>query len=198
MAEAFAAGEWAEAFHPRFGVGFPVLSGTCVFLSGCDGYAACSAIAALAWALGAIPVFRLASRVFDRRTAWFALILYAICPQPYLWALKGLREPFKLLGVLLMADGVVRSRDGSGRTAVLFEMCAGLALMFLFKCDAILLGGLLALAFAFCDGWSRRTWMMAASGALALQPMCFVVWEWTGWWLPAPHYVTILEKVFGG
>ena len=32
MAEAFAEGNWSEAFHPRFGVGFPVIAGLIRFV----------------------------------------------------------------------------------------------------------------------------------------------------------------------
>ena len=42
MAEAFAAGDWANAFHPRFGVGGTVVAGLFALLPGFDGFTACA------------------------------------------------------------------------------------------------------------------------------------------------------------
>ncbi len=189
MAEAFAAGNWAEAFHPRFCVGLSVLSGIVCFATGLDGYAACSAVSTLAWALGAPCLFAIASSVFDRRTAWFAFILYLICPQTVLWGLKGFRESFKLLGFLLMALALLRHASHPRQS--IFAACAGVALLLLFKCDAILPGAVFSFAYAVLDRFRRRTWILAAVAFAALQPACALVWKWTGVWLPAPHYVAI-------
>ena len=198
MAEAFAGGDWADAFHPRFGVGGTVVAGLFALLPGFDGLTACTVSSALAWALCLVPVHRLAERVFGARAAWFAFALFALCPQPLVWALGGLREPFKMLGLLLMVDALVRVRDAEGRRGNLAEAALALPLLFLFKCDAILPGLLLAFGYALGDRFRARTWALAAWGALVLQPMCLLVWTWTGFWLPAPHYVPMWQKVFGG
>ena len=198
MAEAFADGDWANAFHPRFGVGGSVVAGLFSFLPGFDGFTACTVSSSLAWALCLLPVFRLADRVFDRRTAWFALAVFAVCPQPLVWALEGLREPFKMLGLLLMVDALVRVRDADGRTACAVEACLSLPFLCLFKCDSILLAIVLGLAYAVGDCFRSRTWVLAGCGIAVLQPMCWLVWTWTGYWLPAPHYVPLWQKLFGG
>lgn len=197
MAEAFAEGDWAEAFHPRFGVGMPVVAGLIHLVVRCDGYSACAAASTFAWALGVWPVFRLGVRVFDVRTAWFAVVLYLLCPQPLVWALKGLRESFKLLGVLMMADALFSARTETRRWYPAAVAAAALWLLFTFKCDAILPGGILALVFMFVDGFRWRSAAVGLAGALALQPMCALVFSWTGYWLPAPHYVPLWQKVFG-
>lgn len=196
MAEAFASGDWSEAFHPRFAVGGTVVAGLFVFLPGFDGLTACTVSATLAWALGALVLFRLAGRIFDSRTALFALLLYCICPQPLVWALKGLREPFKMLGLLLMVDAVIRVKDRD--TASFAEACAAVVFLCLFKCDAILLALILGVVYAVRDGFRLRTWALTAWGAVVLQPMCALVWHWTGYWLPAPHYVPLWQKLIGG
>ena len=196
MAEAFAEGNWSEAFHPRFGVGFPVIAGLIRFVTRCDGYSACATASTLAWAFGAWPVYGIASRIWDRRVAWFAVILYVLCPQPLVWALKGLREPFKMLGALMMTDAIISARSQSWRAAA--KAVVALFLLFMFKCDAIALGGVLAFVLALLDGFRWRTLVVALSGALALQPMCVLVYAWTGYWLPAPHYVPLWQKAFGG
>ena len=195
MAEAFASGDWAEAFHPRFAVGGTVVAGLFALLPGFDGLTACTVGATLAWALGGLPFHRLASRLFGPRAALFAVVIYFICPQPLIWALKGLREPFKMLGLLLMVDAVVRVKDRD--LASFAEACAGVVFLCLFKCDAILLALVLGLAYAVGDGFARRTWALTAWGAVVLQPMCWLVWQWTGYWLPAPHYVPLWKGLFG-
>ena len=43
-AEAFAAGDWQYAFHPRFGVYFTAFSGIFVWLTGVDGVIACKIV----------------------------------------------------------------------------------------------------------------------------------------------------------
>lgn len=196
MAEAFTACDWFEAFHPRFAVGGTVVAGLFAFLPGFDGQTACTVSASLAWALGGLVLFRIARRLFGSRAALFALVLYFICPQPLVWALKGLREPFKMLGLLLMADAIVRAKD---RDAVSFaEACAAVAFLCLFKCDAILLAIALGLVYAALDGFRIRTLVLTAWGIVVLQPMCWLVWSWTGYWLPAPHYVPMWQKLIGG
>jgi len=196
MAEAFAAGDWGNAFHPRFGVGLSALAGLIRMFTGLDGYGACAAVSTFAWALGAIPVFSIGHRLFGRGTAWFALVLYLLCPQPFIWGLKGLREPFKLLGFAMMADAVMDCRETRSRRSAV-EACAAIWLLFTFKCDAILIGGVMAVAFAAFDGFRWNTLAVAISGVLALQPMCALVYNWTGYWLPAPHFVPIWQKLFG-
>ena len=198
MAEAFAAGDWGEAFHPRFCVGMSVLAGSVVKLTGFDGYAACTFTATLAWALSAIPLFRLAERVFDRQTAWFAVVMYLICPQLLVWALKGLREPFKVLGVLLAADAVMRRRDGEKGWLSAAEAVLGIASLVLFKSDTILVAGCFTLVYAAYDGFRWKALCVAAGAAALLQPLCALVWAWTGYWLPAPHFIPFWQKLFGG
>ncbi len=197
MAEAFSRGEWAEAFHPRFGIGLSILAGCVSALSGLDGYASCSLVATVGWALGIVPLFCIAERVFDRRTAWFSVALYVICPQLLIWGLKGLREPFKVLGALLMVDAVFRRRASNCRLSTV-EAGLGFTTFVFFKSDAILPAFIMALVFGAYDRFRVRTWVLAVWGALALQPLCFLVWSWTGYWLPAPHFVPIWKRLFGG
>lgn len=196
MAEAFAAGDFAEAFHPRFGIGLPIAAGVLCRL-GLDGLSACAAASTLVWGLGAIPLWLISASVFDRRTAWFALILYLICPQTILWGVKGFRETFKMVGVLLMVAGLFEIRDSPRGSVVLSRL--GMILLCWFKPDAILLCGILTLAFAVLTGFRRlRTWANLGVFVLIVQPMCVLTWCWTGWWLPSSQYVTMLTRIIRG
>lgn len=195
MAEEFAAGNWAEAFHPRFGVGMPVVSGLVCLLTGLNGLSASAAVSSFAWAWGLFPVWLMADRMFGRRTAWFAFALYLICPQPLLWGIKGLREPFKMLGVLLMTEAVLAGRAGGWAAAC--RAITGSVLLVTFKPDAIILCGILLAAFAVVDRMGRRTGAVFGAVALALQPMCGLTWLWSGCWLPSIQYVKVFHKLMG-
>lgn len=195
MAEAFAAGEFSEAFHPRFGVAMPVVAGLCRLVFRIDGFSSCAAVSAFAWALCALPLYWIARRVFGVRVAVFSVILYLACPTTLVWALKGLREPLKMLGVLLAADAVIECRTG-GRRAFACAL-SGILLLATIKCDSVALAAAAALAYLAADGFRRRGWLAAAGCAAALQPMCLLVFTWTGWWLPAPQYVTMIRKLLG-
>lgn len=198
MAEAFGAGNWSEAFHPRFAIGGSVIAGLLALMPGFDGFTACTVSSSFAWALGVIPMFYIADRVFDRRVAWFAVVLYILCPQPLVWALKGLREPFKMLGLLLMVDALLRVRDGNGTCrGALIEACVAQVFLCLFKCDAIVFAVAAGLTFAILDRFRLRTWILLAWGTIVLQPMCLLVYVWTGYWLPTPHYAQFLGKLLG-
>lgn len=197
MAEAFAAGEWREAFHPRFGIGLSVGAGLLTRFSSLEGLASTAAVATFAWALGVIPIFGLARQVFDRTTAWFAAALYVISPTMVMWGLKGLREPFKALGFLLLADAIFRVRKTRGWAAYV-EASLGAACLLLFKADAVLLAGAMGLVWAIQDRFRVRTWAFVVTAILILQPMCALTYQWTGWWLPASQYVVAFEKLFGG
>lgn len=193
MAEAFAEGNWVESFHPRFGVGLQFLAGTLVFLTGMDGYAACAVMASLAWALCLIPLFHVADRVFDRKTAWLAVVCFLVFPQALIWSLKGLREPFKMLGVLLAADALVSlvKRDGG----VVIKGMSAVFLLICFKVDAVLLAFLLVVSMLAVDRLGRRSLSVAGTALLALQPMCWLVYYWQGWWVPAPQYIHIIRRM---
>ena len=196
MARAFAEGDWYGAFHPRFGVGFQVLTGSLTWLTGLDGYRSCSLVSTVAWALSMVPLFRIADRLFGRTAAWFALVLFAICPQTLVWSFKGFRESFKMLGALLALDVMTGWRKG-GWTLVA-EAAAALASLILFKVDAVVIGGLFVCCVLAVDRFHPRSLVVAATGAILVQPMCCLVYSWTGWWLPAVQYISLAERVFGG
>jgi len=196
MAEAFAAGDWGRAFHPRFCLGMPVVAGTFRFLTGADGYTSCTIVASVAWAVGIVPLFLLTRRVFDEQTAWFAVVLYLVGPAILPWGLMGLREPFKVLGILLMTDAVFGCRDGGWRN--FGEASAGLALLVFFKVDAVVYGFLLTYVYMRVDWFKVRSWVLFAELILVLQPCCWLVYEWTGAWIPVLQYAPVFKRMFGG
>jgi len=196
MAEAFAAGEWREAFHPRFGIGMSVVSGIVCRITPLDGLSACALVSSAAWGLGAPFVWRIAARVFDRRTAWFAFVLYLICPQILLWGIEGLREPFKTLGALMMTDALFGCLGRDRRWWI--PALVGAVMLVTFKPDAIPLCGCLIVACGFVERFGRGFAAVVAGASAALLPMCLLTWSWTGYWVPSVQFVAVIRKVIGG
>ena len=74
----------------------------------------------------------------------------------------------------------------------------GLILLLTFKVDTILIGGVLAVVYILTDLFGKRSWIILGSSILALQPMCWSVSRWTGYWLPAVQYIVFWKRLFGG
>ncbi len=198
MAEAFAVGNWSEAFHPRFGVGFQVITGLLVFLSGgfLDGWDACLLVSSLALLLSLFPLFRLLKRVFDEATAWAGVLLVVICPQILLWVARGLRESFRMLGLLLLCDAIFACKDqAKGRG--LLSASLGTIILCSIRVDTILAAFFLIGVYFLVDRFSKRSIFLGLIALLAIQPTSFLVWKWTGWWMPAIQYVGIIQKILG-
>ncbi len=197
MAEAFVAGNWQEAFHPRFNVGMPIVAGLCHLCTGIDALSSCSVVASLAWAVAILPLFWIVERVYDRRAAWFAALLYVACPQIEIWAQMGLREPFKVLGLLFIVAGILGcANDAHGWRGF---ACAILGVFFLvmFKVDAIPLALLLVAVYFVAHRFDKKSWMLIGWSLVVVQPVCYLGWTWMGYWLPSPHFINAWQKVFG-
>lgn len=197
MAEAFAEGNWREAFHPRFGTGMPTLAGVLVWLTGASGLTACAWTALMAWAFCVPPLFTVAERLFDRPTAWMATLLYAICPMTFHWSLCGLREPFRTLGVLCGASAILRRRTGE-RWHSLWPLLAALPALCAFRSDTQAMGGALLLVYGAYDRLGARFWLAALWALAWLQPGCLLTWEWLGVWLPSTQAAGVWLRLFGG
>ncbi len=198
MAEAFAEGRWTEAFHPRFGVSFQVISGFFVWVTGglLDGWDACICASVLAYACTFRPLWKLLRRVFDEPTAWFGVLLLAISPQVLRWVSSGMRESYRMLGLVLLVEAIFACRDGEKRASLIGGAIGALVLCTI-RVDSI--AAALFLVFVFCcvDRFTRTSWILCAVTFVCLQPTSFLVWKWTGWWVPAIQYIGILEKIAG-
>ena len=195
MAEKFAAGNWQEAFHPRFGVGMSVLSGTVVAVTGLDGLAACTVVSMLAWGLTIVPLFYFVRSVFGEFAAWIAVALYVVSPIPMLWGFQGLRDTFRFLGVTCALAGIFGRFSKEYPASGLAPMLLGCLMLCVFRGDTILYCAFLLAVYAVVDRFGRNTLICAASALVFLQAPCFMVWKWTGWWLPAPQYVKFIQKI---
>lgn len=198
MAEKFAAGDWFEAFHPRFCVLFPALTGCVVRLFGTDGLTACVAVAMLGWALALVPLFRLTRNVFGPGVAWFAVVLAAICPKTLFWGFQGLRETWRLLALLLVVAALFEPREGDrGANASFVQMMLGTFILFTLRVDTFLFAVLAVAAYAVYDVVRWRFAILAAWALVWTQPCCYLTWTWTGWWLPSPQMIVVVLKYLG-
>lgn len=187
MADAFAAGDWQLAFHPRFGVLFQVLAGSFAYLTRMPGDLACQVVSIAMLSFSAVPLWFLFESLFDRRTAYFCVALLLVSDDFTRYAMDALRDSGKCLAFALIGLGVVK----------------GKAHWFAF--GAFILATLVSYGFApsavFVLGWTvyfayRHEWrkvcpvVFAFVGATVL--LSVMVHHYTGHYLPAPHYINYL------
>lgn len=110
MAEAFAAGEWRFAFHPRVPPLMPACAGLISFLFSCNGALACRLAGALFMSCGVFPLYWGIRRMYGSRTAVAAALMYAGCTSLFRLGFYGLREPACAFGLLLLFYSAVRLR----------------------------------------------------------------------------------------
>lgn len=201
MAEAFAACNWQQAFHPRFGLSFTCLTGPLVALTGMGGRAACLVVSAALWCFASVPLFAVLRRLFGRETAWWSVGVLLVAFTYLYMAGEGRRDTGRILGFAWMALGFVRTfRDPSAPTnpvAGSLWMAAGLLLTMTLKVDGIPTGSiLLAVYAALC---LRRRLLAAlvapvVAWALSIAASTLLVHSFTGHWLPFLQLIRFLGR----
>lgn len=198
MAEAFSRGVWADAFHPRFGVLYPVLTGVVCLITGLDGLSSCVAVSCLFWTACIIPLYYIARQIFGRDVAYVTVVFYIICPLPLQWAFMGLREPIRMFGILLSIWAVLI--DQSGRTvpkaACICIFSAGLAILSLIKVDGLPLAFVLWAVALFFGCRGKMVLVPLGSLLLAVQFPCLLIWSRTGYWLPVLQLRSVYRFIF--
>lgn len=198
MAEAFAAGDWADAFHPRFCVLFQVLSGSVVKLFGVSGLQACQIVAILFWGLSFPALWAVLRRVFDDLTAYIASLLLFVSVDLFLYAADGWRDDCRILPILLLVLSFqyLMSEDAKERTVgSSIAMSAAQVLSIPLRVDCLpistfFLGLFVLLAFV------RRSRAVLIAPILAwtlsVGVVCGAVYVRTGWFVPAPQYIRLV------
>lgn len=182
MAEAFARGEWVQAYHPRFGVLFPTLSGIFAWLLPIDGAQATQIAGTLLWVAAAYLAWRIAIHLFDEKTGLFAAILVFISPELSNYAMDGLREGGKTFALLSCATVFVGMRGSAWWGAL------GVFVLVTLRVDSIVLGMLMPFAFLIQATWRRqslRTYALAfGARVIGLSLMCWMTYAYDGVWAP--------------
>ena len=189
MADAFARGDWYYAFHPRFGVLFQVVAGSIAWATGLNGGSAVQIAAILFLALAAIPLWYLVREIFGEGVAWGAVALLLVSDDFTRYAMDGLRDSGKCLAFALLGLGAVRKESlwfGLGLftliTLVSYGFAVASVLVFGWCIWALLSRNYKALPLAIL-GWGLGTACVS-----------FLVHAYTGFWLPAPHYIEFFGR----
>lgn len=194
MAESFASGEWRFAFHPRFGVVFPPLTGGLVWLFGLGGDQACQIVATALLAFSSVPVWAIAKRVFgEDRIAWLSVLLVLTATEYLTYAEDGLRDPGRTLGLALCALAFL-----NGRSAV---MALGVFVLSVIKVDLYAFSGVLLAVWCALALWKRHWLKMLlpiVAWTLGTVLMCTMTYCQTGYFLPMAQFVKLYLKLTGG
>ena len=189
MADAFAVGDFEMAFHPRFGVLFQVLTGFVRRFFVFDGLQACQCVATAFWAYSIIPLWTIAKRVFDYRTAMLCVVFLLIAPGPFGLALDGLRDNGRMFAMLICALACINGQS--------LYMALGAFILLTLRVDCYFIGTVLV---AIWTLWAiaRRQWrlipMPVTAWLVGSAVVITMIHHYTGHWVPAVQLI----KYVGG
>ncbi len=194
-AEAFAAGNWNYAFHPRFGVYFTSLAGVIVMLLDITGSGACKIVSILFFSLSVFPLHRLFLMIWGKKIAVIGVILYTFCSHLLRYAADGVRDNGKTLALALAACGLVELTRRSSWHAC-FLLSGGCALLTVIRGE----GALIAL---FCLVWGiillRKDWKKIISAPalcfLLILPQLYYNYLVIGYPVPELRHAVLLDKI---
>jgi len=201
MAEAFAEGTWAFAFHPRVPMFYSALCGVLVRLFGIGGFTAAKLVSAGAFAAAVFPLYGIMRRVFDETVAAGSLLIYVV--NPFLLRLSGtgLRENMKCLLLLLMVHAVfliAERRKSPGR-----YLCLGAVsgILMITRSEMILFCGLVLFCVMVYEAYhARYPWRSLAGTLLAAAVVCVpAIVNDAVFSLPTPEvrFLTLFKAVAG-
>lgn len=182
MADAFAAGDWFHAFHPRFGVLYSVLTGLFATL-GFRGDHACQIVSIGFLAFSAIPAWYVMRRIFDEKVACITAALILLMPEYFVFAIDGLRDTARILAVLLIAYTFITDKRP-------WVLAAGVFIMATLRTDMQLLAIIVVGAWAMISIRQKnyRAILLPLGSLLLGLVLCSImVYAFTGVFLPNAH-----------
>lgn len=199
MAEAFAAGDWEFAFHPRVTPLLPVCAGILAKLFPVSGWAACQMASALFLALSVFPVFFAIRRIYGFGNAVFASALIPFCSYLMRLGCFGLRETAAVFGASLLLYAAALLHDSGRRPGGYLAFAFGAAVLLLSRGDTALFVAAASLALLVWDFIRHRHPLRSlAAGALVLlillPQMCYN-WRMIGWPVPEYRHAMVLRRV---
>lgn len=199
MAEAFAAGEWRFAFHPRVTPLLPVCAGILVQIFSCSSRLACQLAATLFLSLGLFPLYAGCRRIYGFRIAALSAILPAGCSYLIRLGYYGLRESGSLLGILLIFYAVVLLRQSSRSVGGFLCFALGETLLLLSRGDVALFG-MLAFSGLFLwdcvrNGHPLRTFAAGVLMMLLLLPQLAYNYRMIGYPVPELRHAVIMRSL---
>jgi hypothetical protein len=167
MAESFAAGKWAYAFHPRIPMLYPVLCGVLVRIGGVTGFTAAKILSISCFAASVFPLFSIMKRIFGERTATGALLVYIVNPFMLRLAGTGLRENMKCLLLILIVHAIFLIWENPDSLARYLYLGLGAGIVMITRSEMILFCGLVLFGVML---WEARWSMDAVRGDFETNP----------------------------
>lgn len=199
MAEAFAAGDWEFAFHPRVTPLLPVCAGILAKLFPVSGWAACQMASALFLALSVFPVFFAIRRIYGFGNAVFASALIPFCSYLMRLGYFGLRETAAVFGASLLLYAAALLHDSGRRPGGYLAFAFGAAVLLLSRGDTALFVAAASLILLIWDFVRHRHPLrsLAAGGLvlLILLPQMCYNWRMIGWPVPEYRHAMVLRRV---
>lgn len=200
MTEAFAHGNWQEAFHPRIPPLFVIISGTFAYLFRMGGTAACELSSALFFALTVFPLMALMERVYNYKYALWATVMYILCSRLLRIGGMGLRDPAKCFFIILAALGFICFfQKHNWKGAVYCSAgCVGLALI---RGDSLVfalmfLAALFIIELLHEKKIPYKSICAALIFCIAVSPWAFYEYRKTGWPVTEQRHAMLLNKIF--
>jgi len=200
MAEAFAHGDFAYAFHPRLQCLHPLIGGCFTWLLGCDGFTGVKLASLLFFALCIFPLYGLFKELFDYRIALGGVIIYIFASKLARLGCSGLRESMKSFVILLLVYSIIMIwKNREQLTGYLWlGLGTGLAIctrndLILFAALVLLFGGLLERC-RYRLSW--RTSIALLVTLVAGLPEFIINYQLTGMAVPGSRFIVLFEKAF--
>lgn len=199
MAEAFAAGDWEFAFHPRVTPLLPVCAGILAKLFPVSGWAACQMASALFLALSVFPVFFAIRRIYGFGNAVFASALIPFCSYLMRLGYFGLRETAAVFGASLLLYAAALLHDSGRRPGGYLAFAFGAAVLLLSRGDTALFVAAASLILLIWDFVRHRHPLrsLAAGGLvlLILFPQMCYNYRMIGWPVPEYRHAMVLRRL---
>jgi 4-amino-4-deoxy-L-arabinose transferase-like glycosyltransferase len=202
MAEAFAAGQWGFAFHPRVPPLHTVTAGLFAAGLNVNGFTATQLASALFFALGILPFYGLLRKVFSSKAAFTGIFLYLFCAPWLELAYSGLRDSAKGFLLLLAMYGAVSVFQHLGKWNGYLWTAIGSAGLALTRGDCLLYALLLLGAIFLMELRQSRTFrfplrslIAAALFSLLIAPWLQYQYNTIGYPVTAVQQVSVLKKI---
>jgi 4-amino-4-deoxy-L-arabinose transferase-like glycosyltransferase len=200
MAEAFASGDWQNAFHYRIPPLFTIVSGTFARLFYMSGTAACELSSALFFSLTIFPLMALMRKVFNQKYAIWTTVMFICCSRLLRIGGMGLRDSAKCFFIVLAAYGLICFfRKYSWKGAVYCSLgCVGLALT---RGDSLLFALLFLAAIAILELFKQKCFPSKSLVAglifiILVAPWGYYEYQQTGWPVMESRQAAVLNKTF--
>lgn len=192
MADAFAAGDFFMAYHPRFGVLTQTVSGLFSWGFGIRGMYAVQITELMFLVSSAVVMFMLARALgCDEAAAWWTFALVLLVPDFLRYAIEGMRDVVKCLAFALLGYGAVAKRPWALAVG-LFVYTTSFSYGFAVSVVILIVWCVFC---AFEGSWRKNIWLPVLGWSSGTLVVCMLVWSYTGWFLPVPHFIRFLEAL---